>query len=143
HIWNEFLYGVTFTTGQQQPVTAALIALSAADADIPRHGVQTAAGMIAALPTLLIYLIAGKAFGRGGAAGAVTWRGSHGRVKHSHSLEAVRQSGGAEEHQSRHRERRVYRAGRTVRLRQVHSPQHRRGARSSERRRRRDRRPRR
>ena len=27
HIWNEFLYGVTFTTGQQQPVTAALIAL--------------------------------------------------------------------------------------------------------------------
>src|SRR4029078_1631969 len=33
HIWNEFLYGVTFTTGQQQPVTAALIALSAAIAD--------------------------------------------------------------------------------------------------------------
>ena len=27
-IWNEFLYGVTFTTGEQQPVTAALIALS-------------------------------------------------------------------------------------------------------------------
>ena len=26
-IWNEFLYGVTFTTGDQQPVTAALIAL--------------------------------------------------------------------------------------------------------------------
>ena len=25
-IWNEFLYGVTFTTGEQQPVTAALIA---------------------------------------------------------------------------------------------------------------------
>ena len=25
-IWNEFLYGVTFTTGAQQPVTAALIA---------------------------------------------------------------------------------------------------------------------
>ena len=29
-IWNEFLYGVTFTAGGQQPVTAALIALSAA-----------------------------------------------------------------------------------------------------------------
>jgi glucose/mannose transport system permease protein len=71
HIWNEFLYGVTFTTGQQQPVTAALIALSAAVADIPHHGVQSAAVMIAALPTLLIYLIGGKYFVRGLTAGAV------------------------------------------------------------------------
>jgi glucose/mannose transport system permease protein len=71
HIWNEFLYGVTFTTGQQQPVTAALIALSAAVADIPQHGVQSAAVMIAALPTLLIYLIGGKYFVRGLTAGAV------------------------------------------------------------------------
>jgi len=71
HIWNEFLYGVTFTTGQQQPVTAALIALSAAVADIPQHGVQSAAVMIAALPNLLIYLIGGKYFVRGLTAGAV------------------------------------------------------------------------
>jgi glucose/mannose transport system permease protein len=71
HIWNEFLYGVTFTTGQQQPVTAALIALSAAVADIPQHGVQSAAVMIAALPTLLIYLIGGRYFVRGLTAGAV------------------------------------------------------------------------
>ena len=71
HIWNEFLYGVTFTTGQQQPVTAALIALSAAVADIPQHGVQSAAVMIAALPTLLIYLIGGKYFVRGLTAGAI------------------------------------------------------------------------
>jgi glucose/mannose transport system permease protein len=71
HIWNEFLYGVTFTTGQQQPVTAALIALSASIADIPQHGVQSAAVMIAALPTLLVYLIGGKYFVRGLTAGAV------------------------------------------------------------------------
>jgi len=71
HIWNEFLYGVTFTTGQQQPVTSALIALSAAVADIPQHGVQSAAVMIAALPTLLIYLIGGKYFVRGLTAGAI------------------------------------------------------------------------
>src|SRR5438552_393326 len=56
-IWNEFLYGVTFTTGQQQPVTAALIALSAAVADIPQPGVESAAVIIAALPTLLVYLL--------------------------------------------------------------------------------------
>nr|WP_247294811.1 MULTISPECIES: carbohydrate ABC transporter permease [unclassified Bradyrhizobium] len=71
HIWNEFLYGVTFTSGQQQPVTAALIALSAAVADIPQHGVQSAAVIIAALPTLLIYLLGGRYFVRGLTAGAV------------------------------------------------------------------------
>jgi glucose/mannose transport system permease protein len=71
HIWNEFLYGVTFTTGQQQPVTAALIALTAAVADIPQHGVQSAAVIIAALPTLLVYLLGGKYFVRGLTAGAV------------------------------------------------------------------------
>ena len=71
HIWNEFLYGVTFTTGQQQPVTAALIALSASIADIPQHGVQSAAVIIAALPTLLVYLFAGRYFVRGLTAGAV------------------------------------------------------------------------
>ena len=71
HIWNEFLYGVTFTTGQQQPVTAALIALTAAIADVPQHGVQSAAVMIAALPTLLVYLFGGRYFVRGLTAGAV------------------------------------------------------------------------
>lgn len=71
HIWNEFLYGVTFTSGQQQPVTAALIALSAAVADIPQHGVQSAAVIIAALPTLLIYLLGGRYFVGGLTAGAV------------------------------------------------------------------------
>jgi glucose/mannose transport system permease protein len=71
HIWNEFLYGVTFTTGQQQPVTAALIALTAAVADAPQYGVQSAAVMIAALPTLLVYLFGGRFFVRGLTAGAV------------------------------------------------------------------------
>ncbi len=70
-IWNEFLYGVTFTTGTQQPVTAALIALSASVADVPQHGVQSAAVVIAALPTLLVYLFGGRYFVRGLTAGAV------------------------------------------------------------------------
>jgi glucose/mannose transport system permease protein len=71
HIWNEFLYGVTFTTGSQQPVTAALIGLNATIADVPQHGVQSAAVVIAALPTLLVYLFGGKYFLRGLTAGAV------------------------------------------------------------------------
>lgn len=70
-IWNEFLYGVTFTSGGQQPVTAALIALSAAITSEPMYGVQSAAVLIAALPTLLVYLFGGRYFLRGLTAGAV------------------------------------------------------------------------
>jgi glucose/mannose transport system permease protein len=46
-IWNEFLFGVTFTSGEQQPVTAALIALSAAITSEPLFGDQSAAVLIA------------------------------------------------------------------------------------------------
>jgi glucose/mannose transport system permease protein len=70
-IWNEFLYGVTFTSGGQQPVTAALIALSAAITSEPMYGVQSAAVLIAALPTLLVYLFGGRYFLKGLTAGAV------------------------------------------------------------------------
>lgn len=71
HIWNEYLYGVTFTTGQQQPITAALIALATSVQDIPQYGVQSAAVIIAALPTLLVYLFGGRYFVRGLTAGSV------------------------------------------------------------------------
>jgi glucose/mannose transport system permease protein len=70
-IWNEFLFGVTFTSGGQQPVTAALIALSAAITSEPMYGVQSAAVLIAALPTLLVYLFGGRYFLSGLTAGAV------------------------------------------------------------------------
>ncbi len=70
-IWNEFLFGVTFTSGINQPVTAALIALSASVNADPQYGVQSAAVLIAALPTLLIYLIGGRYFMTGLTAGAV------------------------------------------------------------------------
>ena len=70
-IWNEFLYGVTFTSGGQQPVTAALIALSAAITSEPMYGEQSAAVLIAALPTLLVYLFGGRYFLRGLTAGGV------------------------------------------------------------------------
>jgi glucose/mannose transport system permease protein len=71
-IWNEFLYGVTFTTGGQQPVTAALIAIAAtAPTDVPQYGIQSAAVLLAALPTLLVYLFGGQYFMRGLTAGAL------------------------------------------------------------------------
>jgi glucose/mannose transport system permease protein len=70
-IWNEYLYGVTFSTGENQPITAALIALSARLSEAPQYGEQSAAVLIAASPTLLIYLIGGRYFLRGLTAGAV------------------------------------------------------------------------
>ena len=70
-IWNEFLYASTFASGQQQPVTAALIAISATVTTTPQYGVQSAAVLLAALPTLLIYLFGGRYFMRGLTAGAV------------------------------------------------------------------------
>jgi glucose/mannose transport system permease protein len=70
-IWNEYLYGVTFTRGEQQPITAALIALSVRLADAPQYGEQSAAVLLAALPTLLVYLFGGRYFLRGLTAGAV------------------------------------------------------------------------
>ena len=60
-----------FHSGGQQPVTAALIALSAAITSDPMYGEQSAAVLIAALPTLLVYLFGGRYFLRGLTAGAV------------------------------------------------------------------------
>ncbi len=70
-IWNEYLYGVTFSAGDHQPITAALIALSAHISDVPQYGEQNAAVLLAAAPTLLVYLLGGRYFLRGLTAGAV------------------------------------------------------------------------
>jgi glucose/mannose transport system permease protein len=70
-IWNEFLYGITFSEGSHRPVTAALMALSANIAQAREYGIESAAVLIAALPTLLVYLLGGKYFVRGLTAGAV------------------------------------------------------------------------
>jgi glucose/mannose transport system permease protein len=70
-IWNEYLYGVTFSSGEHQPITAALIALSARLSDAPQYGEQSAAVLLAAAPTLLVYLFGGRYFVRGLTAGAV------------------------------------------------------------------------
>lgn len=70
-IWNEFLYGITFSEGSARPVTAALMALSANIAQAREYGIESAAVLIAALPTLLVYVLGGKYFVRGLTAGAV------------------------------------------------------------------------
>jgi glucose/mannose transport system permease protein len=70
-IWNEYLYGVVLTSGESQPITAALIALAVGASESPQYGIQSAAVLLAAAPTLLVYLFGGKYFMRGLTAGAV------------------------------------------------------------------------
>ena len=69
NIWNEFLFAVTVTTGDKQPVMVALQNLSGSQ--IVQWNVQMAGALLAALPTLLVYIFLGKYFVRGLLAGSV------------------------------------------------------------------------
>lgn len=62
-IWNEYLYGMVFTNGDQQPITAAIMGV--------RAGGSAATVMMAIIPPLLVYLIGGKYFVRGLTQGAL------------------------------------------------------------------------
>lgn len=70
-IWNEYLYGVVFTSGREQPITAALVALTANGTNVRVYDVMSAAVLIGALPPLLVYFIGGKYFVRGLTQGAI------------------------------------------------------------------------
>jgi glucose/mannose transport system permease protein len=70
-IWNEYLYGVVLNSGTQQPITAALVALSTNGTNVRVYDVMSAAVLIGALPPLLVYFFGGKYFVRGLTAGAI------------------------------------------------------------------------
>ena len=70
-IWNDFLFGVVFASGDAQPITVALNNLVNISTGVKEYNVDMAAAMIAALPTLVVYVLAGKYFVRGLTAGAV------------------------------------------------------------------------
>ncbi|MDQ1832336.1 MULTISPECIES: carbohydrate ABC transporter permease [Massilia] len=70
-IWNDFLFGVVFGGADAQPVTVALNNLVNTSTGVTEYNVNMAAAIIAALPTLGLYLVAGKYFVRGLTAGAV------------------------------------------------------------------------
>lgn len=69
NIWNEFLFAVTITTSDQQPIMVALQNLSGSQ--IVQWNVQMAGALLAALPTLLVYIFLGKYFVKGLLAGSV------------------------------------------------------------------------
>ena len=70
-IWNDFLFGVVYSSGDSQPITVALNNLVNTSTGIKEYNVDMAAAIIAALPTLLVYIVAGKYFVKGLTAGAV------------------------------------------------------------------------
>ena len=70
-IWNDFLFGVSFSQAGTQPVTVALNNIVNSTTGVKEYNVDMAAAMIAALPTLFVYVVAGKYFIRGLTAGSV------------------------------------------------------------------------
>jgi glucose/mannose transport system permease protein len=71
-IWNDYLFGVVFTSGRGQPVTATLIALAAGtNTNAKVYDVMSAGVLIGAIPPLLIYFFGGKYFVRGLTQGAI------------------------------------------------------------------------
>lgn len=69
-IWNEFLFAVTLTSNPNaMPVTVAL--QNMAGTQVVEWNVQMAGALIAAIPTLLVYIVAGRYFLRGLTAGSL------------------------------------------------------------------------
>ncbi|MFM9976242.1 MAG: carbohydrate ABC transporter permease [Beijerinckiaceae bacterium] len=71
NIWNDFLFGATFAGGESSPMTVALNNVVNTSTGVVEYNVNMAAAIIAALPTLLVYVLAGRYFVRGLMAGAV------------------------------------------------------------------------
>ncbi len=70
-IWNDFLFGVVFSSTDSKPLTVGLNNLANTSSSVKEYNVDMAAAMIAGLPTLFVYIVAGKYFVRGLTAGAV------------------------------------------------------------------------
>lgn len=71
NVWNDFLFGVSFTSGAQVPITVALNNLANSSTGVKEYNVHMAAAILAAAPTLIVYILAGKYFVRGLMAGSI------------------------------------------------------------------------
>lgn len=70
NIWNDFLFGASFG-GTTQPMTVALNNLVQSSTGVKEYNVHFAGAILAAFPTLLVYIVAGRYFVRGLMAGSV------------------------------------------------------------------------
>lgn len=67
--WNDFLFGVMLTSREYWPMTVALNNIAGGQ-QVPFHEVM-ASGLLACLPTLVVYVVLGRFFMRGLMAGAL------------------------------------------------------------------------
>ena len=71
NIWNDFLFGASFSDYSFYPLTVALNNLVSSSTGVKEYNVHFAGAFIAALPTLIVYIVSGKYFVRGLMAGSV------------------------------------------------------------------------
>lgn len=71
NIWNDFLFGASFADFDSQPMTVALNNLVQSSTGVKEYNVHFAGAIYAAIPTLLVYVVAGRYFVRGLMAGSV------------------------------------------------------------------------
>jgi glucose/mannose transport system permease protein len=71
NIWNDFLFGVSFSDSDSQPMTVALNNLVNSSTGVKEYNVHFAGAILAALPTLVVYVVSGRYFVRGLMAGSV------------------------------------------------------------------------
>ena len=71
NIWNDFLFGSSFSFGEAAPIQVALNNMVLTSTSVKEYNVDMAAAFIAGIPTLLVYILAGKYFIRGLTAGSV------------------------------------------------------------------------
>lgn len=71
NIWNDFLFGASFADLDSMPMTVALNNLVSSSTGVKEYNVHFAGAILAALPTLLVYIVAGRYFVRGLMAGSV------------------------------------------------------------------------
>jgi glucose/mannose transport system permease protein len=71
NIWNDFLFGSSFSSYNSIPMTVALNNLVNSSTGVKEYNVHFAGAILAALPTLVVYIVSGRYFVRGLMAGAV------------------------------------------------------------------------
>jgi glucose/mannose transport system permease protein len=71
NIWNDFLFGVSFSDADSLPMTVALNNLVNSSTGVKEYNVHFAGAILAALPTLIVYVVSGRYFVRGLMAGSV------------------------------------------------------------------------
>ena len=71
NVWNDFLFGASFSGPTAMPITVALNNLVNSSTGVKEYNVHFAGALLAALPTLIVYIVAGRFFVRGLMSGAV------------------------------------------------------------------------